>query len=557
MTRRGKRPVLEVRQRNKLMRRPGLNLLSLPLRVWLLTAAAAVFLLLLQDGSPGDVFPLLLGFMPLGGDGQGYLHVLLGRAAATFACISAAAILGWSTALALTLLAGFAGRGALKVIVWAGRFLAGVPPMAWASGLLVLLIQHWRIPVETLFPYNPPENADSAMLAAGRQVWAWMLPVVALALPACAMMIATLAHRLEMLMSGDQMRHLQARGLGKVAILHIHYLPGLLLDLVRQGRVILPLLLGFSVPIEHILGFDGLGGFAGQMLLSQESLKALPASLYLGGWMFLLWFLLLGLVERRSPAFRIMPAYPEGEARALICAIAGAVLLLALLLLPRWISGEVMARAYAAWWKEVFFAFQVAGVAVAVVLVSMPLWQGWDRIKPKWNFGLVPPGVSEAVLLPALLLGALAWLDVPLAVVGAGMVLSLGGMALLREQARELSTRRMVEASRMLGENTPGILKHHLLRFLLPSLANWALRLMAALLLWMSIIHWFLPGAADGTNLSWGAQMRLASEVVFDDASGVMVPALLVALWCLALQLLSRAFRADLPPQEPRPADPR
>jgi ABC-type dipeptide/oligopeptide/nickel transport system permease subunit len=192
-----------------------------------------------------------------------------------------------------------------------------------------------------------------------------------------------------------------------------------------------------------------------------------------------------------------------------------------------------------------------------VVLISVPLWQGWDRIKPKWNFGLVSPGVNEVVLLPALLFGALAWLDVPMAAVGAGMVLSLGGMALLREQARELSTRRMVEASRMLGENIPGILKHHLLRFLLPSLGNWALRMMSALLLWMSIIHWFVPGTGEATHLSWGAQMRLASEEVFDDPRGVMVPALMVALWCLCLQLLSRAFPADLPPQESQPADPR
>jgi ABC-type dipeptide/oligopeptide/nickel transport system permease subunit len=193
-----------------------------------------------------------------------------------------------------------------------------------------------------------------------------------------------------------------------------------------------------------------------------------------------------------------------------------------------------------------------------VVLISMPLWQGWDRIKPKWNFGLASSAVTEvALLLPMLLMGALSWLDVPLAAVGAGIVLSLSGMALLRAQAHELSTRRMVEASRMLGENIPGILKHHLLRFLLPSLGNWALRMMSALLLWMSIIHWFVSGSGEGTNLSWGAQMRLASEEVFDDPRGVMVPALMVALWCLSLQLLSRAFRAELPPQEIQPADPR
>jgi ABC-type dipeptide/oligopeptide/nickel transport system permease component len=550
-------PETEARRGDNSMRRPGHHPPSLPLRAWLLTAAAALLLLLLKDGTVGDVLPLLLGFMPLEANGPGYLHILLGRATATFCCLTVSAILGWSVALALALLAGFMGQGGLKLVVWAGRLVGSVPPMAWALAFLVVLIQRGGIPVETLFPYTPPEAVDSTLLRVGRHVWAWMLPIVTLSIPACAIMLSALAHRLEMLVSSEQFCHLRARGLGMGAILHCHFLPSLFLDLVRQGRATLPVLLGFSVPVEHMFGFDGLGGFSGQMLLTHEYAKALPAALYLGGWMLLLWFTLLGIVERRSPASRVMPAYPEGEARALICAVGGAVLALALVALPYMIQGEAMAMAQRVWWREILFVIQVVGVAVVVVLISVPLWQGWDRIKPKWNFGLVSPGVNEVVLLPALLFGALAWLDVPMAAVGAGMVLSLGGMALLREQARELSTRRMVEASRMLGENIPGILKHHLLRFLLPSLGNWALRMMSALLLWMSIIHWFVPGTGEATHLSWGAQMRLASEEVFDDPRGVMVPALMVALWCLCLQLLSRAFPADLPPQESQPADPR
>ena len=540
------------------MRSTDLHQSYLPLRAWLLAAVAAIVLLLLQDGAFGDVFPLLLGFMPLGVDGPSYLHTMLGRAAATFAWVSVAALFGWGMALCLTLLGGFTGKGGLKVLVWTGRLLGNIPPMAWTLALLVVLIQRWSVPVETLFPYAPPAEMDHAMLRAGRQVWAWMLPSCVLALPACGMMLSTLAHRLEMLITEDQMRHLQARGLGRASILHHHFLPYLMLDLVRHGRATLPLLLGFSVPVENILGFDGLGGFAGQMLQTQEFPKALPAAIYLGGWMLLLWFGLLGPLEKRSPAVRVMPAYPEGESRALICAVAGAVLLFVLLVAPNWISQAAVSQAHLATWSELLFVLQAVGVACAVVLISLPLWQGWDRVKPRWNFGLISPAISESILIAmVLLLSATAWLDVPLAAMGVGMVLSLGGMALLREQARELSARRMVEASTMIGENTPGVLKHHLLRYLLPSLANWALRMMAALLLWMSIIHWFLPGTGDALNLSWGAQMRLASEEVFDDAIGVMVPALLVALWCLSLQLLSRAFRADLPLQESPPADPR
>ncbi|MEZ0274323.1 MAG: hypothetical protein ACAH88_05415, partial [Roseimicrobium sp.] len=354
----------------------------MPLRAWLLAAVAAVVLLLLQDGAFGEVFSLLLGFMPLGADGSSYLHTMLGRAAATFAWVSVAAIFGWATALCLTLLGGFTGKGGLKVLVWSGRLLGNIPPMAWTLALLVVLIQRWSIPVETLFPYAPPAEMDNALLRMGRHVWTWMLPACVLALPACGMMLSVLAHRLEMLVTGEQMLHLQARGLGRTAIVHQHFLPYLMLDLVRHGRATLPLLLGLSVPVENILGFDGLGGFAGQMLLTHEFPKALPAAIYLGGWMFMLWFGLLGLLEKRSPAVRVMPAYPEGESRALICAVAGAVLLLGLLLAPNWMPQAAVRQAHLATWSEILFVLQAVGVACVVVLISMPLWQGWDRVKP-------------------------------------------------------------------------------------------------------------------------------------------------------------------------------
>ena len=134
------------------------------------------------------------------------------------------------------------------------------------------------------------------------------------------------------------------------------------------------------------------------------------------------------------------------------------------------------------------------------------------------------------------------------------MLLAIPSAALLWQQLRELSARRMVEAAVMLGARPHSIWRNHLLRHFLPSLLHWGVRSTGAVLLWMSVVRYYLPGTAEVSKLPWGAQMRLASENVFDDPSGVLAPAVLLALWYLSLHLLSRAFRTELPGQAISPA---
>lgn len=528
----------------------------LPLRILGVCGVLAVLLLLLQGGSMADIAPLLTGTMELGGAGPNYLHVLLARASSTFALISMAVLLGGSLALALTCAAAAAGTGAfgMKSLGWAGRALSGVPPMAWALLALVFTIQHWQAPVETLFPYDPPADKDTPALLAGRRLWAWILPATVLALPVFGILLNALALRLNTLLRKPETQQLRARGVGGGSIVHRHLVPHLALCLVRRTRVVLPVLLAFSVPVEDLLAFDGLGQFVGQTLLTPEFPQALPAAIYLAGWMLGLWFLVLCWLDRLSQTSQVEDSFGHGARRSLPCAIAGGVLAVALTTLPY--AWSWMAQAQGVWFRELGFALGVVLIAGGLTFAAGMIWQILPYRRSLRTPRLAAAAFSELPVPLVLLVAGPVWLrsGMPLAIVAAGVLLAIPSAALLWQQLRELSARRMVEAAVMLGARPHSIWRNHLLRHFLPSLLHWGVRSTGAVLLWMSVVRYYLPGTAEVSKLPWGAQMRLASENVFDDPSGVLAPAVLLALWYLSLHLLSRAFRTELPGQAISPA---
>lgn len=527
---------------------------GLPLRAWCLISGAAVVLLLIQGGSWADVPRLLSGTLVLEEGGRGFLHALLVRALHTFALASGALIFGASVALAVTCLSSALGVWGRRTLGWAGRLLGGVPAMAWALLATVLFIQHWQVPVETLFPFQPPAEQDSFFLRLGRSLWSGLLPASVLGIPVFGMILAALCQKLGEVSRHEEVRHIRARGLTEWDILHQHLMPHLLLHLVRQARICLPLLLAFSVPVEDILGYNGLGRAVAQTMTTGAFPKTLPAALYFCGWMLLPWLVLLSWLERKSPVSAVEAGFVRGTSRSLSCTVAGGLLLLLMMTLPY--ALPYFAEAHVAWTHEIWQALKPVLVAGALAVLSIPAWLLWDRLRPEWHLGLVPAVASGAVMFLVLLLSAPLWAGITAATWGVGAVLSLSAMAALRQDARAVSALPMVEAARMLGTNAAGILHQHLVRFLAPALGNWALRMLPLTLLLNCFVRYYLPGAGEPA-VSWGAQMRLASEGIFDDAGGVVAPAVLLALWCLSFHLLSRAFRTDLPAQEIPNANPR
>ena len=91
----------------------------------------------------------LAGVQPLDPDGASMLRVLLGKVTASFILISCSLATGLSFALALAMGASWLGGRVARFTGWIGRMLAGVPPMGWALGAIVWLIQMRGLPVET------------------------------------------------------------------------------------------------------------------------------------------------------------------------------------------------------------------------------------------------------------------------------------------------------------------------------------------------------------------------------------------------------------------------
>ncbi len=525
---------------------------GLPARAWLLLTSAAVGLLLWQEGTTAwrEVLALLSGTLPLEEGGRGYLHALLPRALATLALVSGALVLGASLAMAVTCLGSLTGRWGLRVLSWVGRLLGALPVMLWALLATVVLVRHWNVPVETLFPYEPPAEKDTLALRLGRQLWALLLPVTVLALPAFGLFLTALAQRTAELLAHEHLLHYRARGIGEGEILHRHLMPHLSLDLVRQARSCLPLLVAFSIPVEEILGCQGLGATVAQTMESDALPRVLPAALYLVGWLLLPWLIVLGWLEQRSAVIAIEPGLPTGSPRSLVCAIAGGVLGVLLILVP--LSMAALQEARAAWPRELWFAMESAVISAVLVVISVPIWQWWDRLKPTWYLGLVPAVASEGLVFLMLLVASPVWMSRPYAPLVTGGLFSLAGIAMLRYQAREIATRPMVEAAHVLGATSGGILRHHQLRFLAPALGRWTLRMVAVILLLMGLAHFH--HLSHDTASTWGGQMRSASQNLFDHPSAIMAPAGLLAGWCLCFFLVSRAFRTDLPAREIPPA---
>ena len=257
---------------------------KLPPRVLALCLVIALAILWHDGGTIGESWSLALTLLPLEPGGAGALRVLLGRMVASFFLVSFALVAGLSFALALALLVSRLGGRAARFAGWLGRLLTCVPPMAWALGAMVWLIHVRGLPVETLFPYQPPPESDTDSLRLGRVLWSWIVPVLVLAIPVLGTALFSLTHKLSSLLRDPAVDRLKARGLRRTQILYRHLVPLLRVHLARLARPAAALLLAFDIPVEELLGFDGWGRFAaGQLSSPASSGRALAAVFWTGG----------------------------------------------------------------------------------------------------------------------------------------------------------------------------------------------------------------------------------------------------------------------------------
>ncbi len=523
---------------------------KLPPRVLTLCVVIALALLWRGGGAAGDAWSLIPLLLPLEPDGVSALRLLLGRMIASFFLISFALVAGLSFALALAMLLSRAGRRAARAAGWLARVLTGVPPMAWALGALVWLIQMRGLPVETLFPYQPSPEADSIALRLGRTVWSWIVPSLVLAFPVLGAAVFSLTHRLIALLQDPVVDRLRSRGLPQVQILYRHLTPILRVHQARLARPAAALLLAFAIPVEEILGFDGWGSFAARTLLSPAASGRELAAVFWSGGLVLAGILgWLSLLDRQGLPEEVEEETDPRQQRSTRAAACGAGLMLLLMIPLRWLAPESIRgsfeNAHLVWPSEILRALGVSLAALALVVGSsflMSLLR--SRIFGRgWAAALALTPLLAALLFWEKEFGRSGWL--------VAVAAAIPGIAAFRDAFRDADDSDFIEASRALGQNQPGIWLHHVLPGALPALSGLALRNAGAVMMMFSVLD-FYSSPAPAT---WGGQMRQHAERVLDDPLPALAPAVLLALWSLSFRLLSRASGCGAPPPRTAPSD--
>lgn len=530
----------------------------LPLRTLAWCSVGAVGVLWMGGGSTGDAFRLVTGILPVGASGEILIRAMLGRAWVTFWLISLALGTGLGLALAITLLLSGLGSLFSKCLGWLGRAIAGVPPMAWALGAIVLVIQRWGLPVETLFAYETPPGSDTFALRLGCSLWAWMVPAFTLALPVAGTALYSLTHRLDLMLRDPMLWQLKARGLAHSAIVYRHLVPQLRVHLVRFTRPCMVMLLAFSIPVEEILGFDGLGRTTAEALRAHDA-PQLAGVLYLSGFLLAAWQALLGVVDRKSLPAPLELVESNEQTRSWLCVVLGTALMVLLADMPRWLPGGLMQlfqEGFAGTADEVLPALGVSAWAALLIVLSGPamcLVRRWQRLPHSGVAATLAAGPLLVMWL-ALASASQNFWTVRVALV---LGIAMPGAAAFREAFREGLTSRPAEAARASGLRTLGIWRHHVIPQAAPAMLNMLLRNVSTVLLWTCLASFFhlQTGTVPESGPAWGLLIHTHGENILDDPWPALAPALLLALWSLSFRLVSRAFRTENPAPRTSPFD--
>jgi len=516
-------------------------------RVLLLCLGYALLLLWTGGGSALNGLAMVAGTLPVSPEGGDAIHVLLPRTIRSFVLILLAMGIGFSFALAAALAASHLGGRAMRIAGWLGRSMAGVPPMGWAMGALVLILRTWHLPVETLFPHETPSELNTSQVTLARVLWRWLAPALVLALPVFGSAFFSLTHRLSALLQSPGRVTLKARGMGGGWIAHRHFAPLLEVQIARMARPAAAVLLCFVIPVEEIFGFDGWGRFlAARLSTSGTHTLDLATAMWSGAWMMAALLLLAGLPDRRGLPPSFEDINDHGQRHSMASVIMGTVLLLFLLFPFSPERGELMAS-HGLWLREVPRALTAALGALGMVLLGVPILL--PSLRFRW---FADGGIIASLAIAPLFLMLLLWEQIHVrSFLAVCVALAMPGLAGLRAFFLSDTWSGIVDASRAVGESTFGLCHRHLLRLALPGLANWTVRTAGMALLLFSVLDFYDESLLGSASPTWGSLMRAHHDELLEHPALALGPALWIALWSLSFRLLSRAFRTETPQDRP------
>lgn len=519
----------------------------LPLRLIVLGGVLACALLAAGNVPSKEWADFLTGTAVVSSDGSTLIAAMHDRFGTSLLILLGAMILAVASGMALTLAARRIGLGLPSLLALVCRPLALLPvvALAWAAVGWIVGVKGW--PIESLLPHHPAPDRDTWQLAAGREMWKWLVPCWVLALPLAAEFVVRCHECLRRWSRSPLNAALHARGVKRNRIFYQHTIALARAELLEIAQSLGFVSLGWLVFVGDVLGTPGWGAFFAAAIKNGDA-RGIAASVYVAGWLAAVWSLLVSIVRRVAVA-RTDRSHPPLDEPQPPLVPASTAALISVLLFSLLGCSFTSSNSTGAWLEpltgllsplvrdlSLSAAACIAAAGSALVMLTLSFAARRLRLPLRSIDTLASSPVLVWVLAAAALLPAWRWLVF-------GLFIAPAGALIMRDRWRALADSGAMEASRAIGTSRFRAWRMHVMPELFRHGLAWALDAFATLLVWQTLVETLRPVAAADHLYSLGAAISRAKENVLTDVLPVLIPALIVAICALFFRLLSHIVR--------------
>jgi len=478
---------------------------------------------------------------------------LLPRMARTLGLVLGASALATTLGLALGLIISRCGLIAIHATAWVARALSFVPVVGVGWLIIAWLVNDAKLPIESLIPYTPPSHRDSASLALGRTLWAWLVPLWVLAAPMLGQWLAAVVRSLALAKPAREALASRAAGLPP-AMLARQGFAFAWTELRRHWLATTLHGLALTLWVEDLFGLPGWGAFTVNAIRSRLP-DNIAEALLTGS-------ILVGVLAGIGHRLRGSDASDASAAEAAVQApprslfgsgtVLGSLtlaLLAALCLQPdpppwmtTWLLPWLTSLLPDAWQRPVLdhapallTDLHHAGIAASwAALTTIILGTGAAliaQVRALPRLRMLDTLAWWPALILATILGSPAWMGVFL---GFAMACQWRDLLIAHHRCGYAQAAKAIGAPRRLRW------LRHIVMPALQALAAWTLRATATALIWTVLSH-YLHGAPSGL----GHHLASARSTVLADPGSAFWPAILAMTAALVLQALAQLVRSE------------
>lgn len=486
--------------------------------------------------------------------GSGHVWTeLLPRAARTLGLVLGASALATTLGLAVGMIVSRCGHFAIHATTWIARALSFVPVVGIGWLAIAWLVNDAKLPIESLIPYTPPQHRDTASLALGRTLWAWLVPLWVLATPMLGQWLAAVVRSLPLTHPAQAALVSRAAGLAPGTLAR-HSFSWAWTELRRHWLATTLQGLALTLWVEDLFGLPGWGAFTAHAIrlnVAKDIVAALLAGSILAAIIAWIGHRLRGSdVPDASASETAVQAPPRSLMGSVTVLGSLTFALLAVLCLqpspPAWMTTwllpwlttllpDVWQRPVLDHSPALLTDLHHAGIAASwaalttIIVGTSAALLAQVRALPRLR--LLDTFAWWPALLLATILGTSSWMGVCL---GVSMACHWRDLIIAHHDCG------YALAAKALG--LPRWLRwlRHVVMPLLHALAAWTLRAAATALIW-TILSRYLHGTPSGL----GQHLANARSTVLADPGTALWPAVLATATALALQVLAQIVRSE------------